>query len=1084
MANKKISELVSIQNLFESQSVLIPIVVDYTTYKIDSEDFSRYINRDNPTTGSNIFIGNQTITGSLNVTGQSRFGGNLIVDGRITAQEFFSEYVSSSIIYESGSTKFGDTLDDTHQITGSLFVTGALFTNGLDIYNSTRLLNSITSSLFTATQSAISRLNSIETYTSSLKTAFSVSGNTILGYNAIFTGSVNITGSLTTIGDIYPNGIRVGRGAGDSLTNTVIGYNAGNSNSTGVGNIFIGNSANTSNGTYSNQIVIGSGSIGIGNNTTVIGNASTTKTYIPGNLLLGSSTSSLYSRTLQVVGDTNTTRLLIDSASNSNITYPFSLQTNRPSDISAYIENLSDGYGLLMKNWSNSTNYALDVRAGTSGNTSRFTVLSNGRVLIGAQDNALHRLIVTGSVYADFLNGIQTQTFVTTDQVISEGVIGWDDGNGTLALGLKGGNVTLQIGQEQVVRVFNEDTVPLTDGMIVYITGAQGNRISVKRASAIAELGSASTLGMVTEPIAIGAEGFITTQGVVNGLNTIGLSEGALLFLSETPGQYTPTRPIAPSHTVVVGFVQRVHASVGSIFVKIDNGYEIDELHNVVINTGSQSYGDLLMRSGSVWTNTKELSGSYVITGSLRASSFTGSLFGTASYATNALTASYSLNAQNSFIQNGNSFGTTATLGTNDNNALAFETSGSTRLYISSSGAIGIGTTTPQTRFDVIGNTRITGSLILTGSLISTADSYINNTRIGTGPGVGANNILFGSGSLLSNFSGYSNLIIGNNIAKNLTSGNDNIVIGLNALRDSAFISNTNIIIGNNALSSALNNYSNVIIGDTALNASKESYTNTAIGVASLAYLESGSGNVAIGGYAGNFYGGAYDTNTFSNTSVFIGLESRPLGPLQENQIVIGAYAIGNGSNTATIGGTTTTKTILYGNVGIGTTNPAYSLDVVGDIKSSANLIGSASFLTLTNRPTLVSGSSQITISSTTGYTTFSSSLSGRISYFETRLTGSSATFNSGLQTIISIPTGSNTSVFFNYTLLSGSNTRAGQFMTVWSGNQIQFTDVSTLDIGDTTNVILTSSLSGTNVILTTALPSNGWIIKTMANLL
>jgi hypothetical protein len=66
------------------------------------------------TTASNVFFGNQTINGDMTVT------------GKLTAQEFYTELVSSSVLYESGSTKFGDTLDDTHQFTGSLSITGSL----------------------------------------------------------------------------------------------------------------------------------------------------------------------------------------------------------------------------------------------------------------------------------------------------------------------------------------------------------------------------------------------------------------------------------------------------------------------------------------------------------------------------------------------------------------------------------------------------------------------------------------------------------------------------------------------------------------------------------------------------------------------------------------------------------------------------------------------------------------------------------------------------------------------------------------------------------------------------------------------
>lgn len=206
----------------------------------------------------------------------------------------------------------------------------------------------------------------------------------------------------------------------------------------------------------------------------------------------------------------------------------------------------------------------------------------------------------------DFVDTLTDKLSLDTTAAVAPGVgeFSWDDGNGTAQLGMKGGNVTLQLGQELLARVFNDSGVALTDGQIVYISGAQGNRVAVKLAKADSEATSAGTLGMVTEPIAVGAEGFITVVGTVNGLNTSALTAGNLIYLSATTaGAYTTTAPAAPNHRVTLGYVERVHHTVGSIYVKVDNGYEIGELHDVVITTPAT--GEVLIYNATtgIWEN-------------------------------------------------------------------------------------------------------------------------------------------------------------------------------------------------------------------------------------------------------------------------------------------------------------------------------------------------------------------------------------------------------------------------------------------------------------------------------------------------
>jgi hypothetical protein len=89
-----------------------------------------------------------------------------------------------------------------------------------------------------------------------------------------------------------------------------------------------------------------------------------------------------------------------------------------------------------------------------------------------------------------------------------------------------------------------------------------------------------------------------------------------------------------------------------------------------------------------------------------------------------------------------------------------------------------------------------------------------------------------------------------------------------------------------------------------------------------------------------------------------------------------------------------------------------------------------------------------------------------------------------GAVTLLTDATSSYISAFYNYALTSGSNSRAGQIIAIWNGGSIQHTEVTTQDIGNTSDVYLTASLSGADILLTTVLPTSGWTIKSVVNLL
>lgn len=128
----------------------------------------------------------------------------------------------------------------------------------------------------------------------------------------------------------------------------------------------------------------------------------------------------------------------------------------------------------------------------------------------------------------------------------------------------------------------------LTKGQAVYVSGADGTNILVSKASNSTEATSSKTLGLVTASGAANYQGEVITEGLLDGLNTSTATDGDAVWLG-TNGNLIfwhyglTTKPVAPAHLVFIGVVTRVSATVGEIFVKPQNGFEIDELHDVSV---------------------------------------------------------------------------------------------------------------------------------------------------------------------------------------------------------------------------------------------------------------------------------------------------------------------------------------------------------------------------------------------------------------------------------------------------------------------------------------------------------------------
>jgi hypothetical protein len=149
---------------------------------------------------------------------------------------------------------------------------------------------------------------------------------------------------------------------------------------------------------------------------------------------------------------------------------------------------------------------------------------------------------------------------------------------------------------------------------VLKVATAQGQRLAVDYALADSDANSADTIGVVYENINNNQTGKIVVIGEITGINTTGSiqgeswSDGDLLFLSATvEGGMTTTRPTAPNHGVVLGYVVYSHVNQGKIYIKIDNGYEIGELHNCYLPSPNNNDG-IFWSSGTTRYENKSIS--------------------------------------------------------------------------------------------------------------------------------------------------------------------------------------------------------------------------------------------------------------------------------------------------------------------------------------------------------------------------------------------------------------------------------------------------------------------------------------------
>lgn len=167
---------------------------------------------------------------------------------------------------------------------------------------------------------------------------------------------------------------------------------------------------------------------------------------------------------------------------------------------------------------------------------------------------------------------------------------------------------------KHMVKYVGDSTIPVGTPVYTVLNGSgnSSTNIPVNVASNASEATSSKTMGLVAASVAKNGFVYVVTEGLVSGINTSTANTGDPVWLGVN-GQYIfglTNKPKGPAHLVFLGIVTRGQNVNGEIFVKVQNGFEIDELHDVVL-TGLAN-GDALVRNNGYWINQHTTSGSFV----------------------------------------------------------------------------------------------------------------------------------------------------------------------------------------------------------------------------------------------------------------------------------------------------------------------------------------------------------------------------------------------------------------------------------------------------------------------------------------